>query len=381
MKKKKGKRKNKLGRIVTGILAAVLVFILSIGLAVTVLYKSGEVGLKAAAASNTPVMEVSYEEISHVMQRAKMQSVLTWEDDWVVWQDKVYSYKEETLNFLLLGIDQKGSLSRETELEDWSAGQADTIFLVSLDQKKKEVSVIAVPRNSMVSVAIYNEERECIDTIYNQICLQYGYAGGGELGIAKMKDCVSELLYQLPIHGVCAISFDAIGILTDMVGGVEVTVPDDMTKWRPEYQQGAVVNLTGKNVLEYLRYRNYQALGSPTIRLTRQKEFMQAAIMKGITQLKKDPMLVSDMYQAIIPYMNTDITLDKAVYLAAQAIDYRISADSFYQLKGEDKKVEFTTKTGAEDFYDDYYLDEEGLKQTVMEIFYEEVIIDDKVQQ
>ena len=372
--KTRKRKKNKIGRIAVAVLSAVLILVLSVGLAVVILYKSGEMELKAAASTTAPVIERSAQETQQ--QKKALESIVQWQDDWVAYEGKVYEYNENTINILLLGIDQSGRLSGETDLSDWSAGQADTIFLVSLNQGQKSVSIIGIPRNSMVSVDIYNEEKECIDTIYNQICLQYGYAGGGELGLMKMKDCVSELMYQLPIHGVCAISFNAISIMTDMLDGIEVTVPDDMTELNTSYSQGARVTLTGKNVVNYLRYRNYNQLGSPTTRLTRQKDFMQAAISKGIAKLKSNPMFVSDVYQAIVPYMNTDITLDRAVYLGAEAIDYRITADSFYQLTGEDKQVDFTTKTGRQDFYDDYYLDDDALQKIIMEVFYHEVVLD-----
>ena len=372
--KTRKRKKNKIGRIAVAVLSAVLILVLSVGLAVVILYKSGEMELKAAASTTAPVIERSAQETQQ--QKKALESIVQWQDDWVAYEGKVYEYNENTINILLLGIDQSGRLSGETDLSDWSAGQADTIFLVSLNQGQKSVSIIGIPRNSMVSVDIYNEEKECIDTIYNQICLQYGYAGGGELGLMKMKDCVSELMYQLPIHGVCAISFNAISIMTDMLDGIEVTVPDDMTELNTSYSQGARMTLTGKNVVNYLRYRNYNQLGSPTTRLTRQKDFMQAAISKGIAKLKSNPMFVSDVYQAIVPYMNTDITLDRAVYLGAEAIDYRITADSFYQLTGEDKQVDFTTKTGNQDFYDDYYLDDDALQKMVMEVFYHEVVLD-----
>ena len=372
--KTRKRKKNKIGRIAVAVLSAVLILVLSVGLAVVILYKSGEMELKAAASTTAPVIERSAQETQQ--QKKALESIVQWQDDWVAYEGKVYEYNENTINILLLGIDQSGRLSGETDLSDWSAGQADTIFLVSLNQGQKSVSIIGIPRNSMVSVDIYNEEKECIDTIYNQICLQYGYAGGGELGLMKMKDCVSELMYQLPIHGVCAISFNAISIMTDMLDGIEVTIPDDMTELNASYSQGARVTLTDKNVVNYLRYRNYNQLGSPTTRLTRQKDFMQATISKGIAKLKSNPMFVSDVYQAIVPYMNTDITLDRAVYLGAEAIDYRITADSFYQLTGEDKQVDFTTKTGSQDFYDDYYLDDDALQKMVMEVFYHEVVLD-----
>ena len=45
-------------------------------------------------------------------------------------------------------------------------------------------------------------------------------------------------------------------------------------------------------------------------------------------------------------------------------------------MTGEDKQVDFTTKTGNQDFYDDYYLDDDALQKIIMEVFYHEVVLD-----
>lgn len=370
-------RRRRRGRIAAGFLTAFLVLLLSTGLAAVVLYKSGEAALRASAARRAPVIEL--DEMGQ-NAAARLQSdfiarnAIPWQEDWVAYEGKIYEYKEETLNLLLLGIDHGGELGKQTDLSDWGAGQADSIFLVSLDQRSKRLHVIGIPRNAMVEVEIYNEKEQCIDTIYNQICLQYGYAGGGVLGLVKMKECVSGMFYQLPIHGVCAISFDAVGIAIEMLGGVEVTIQEDMTGFNAKYTQGSTLTLTRKNAMPYLRYRDTSALGSPTTRLTRQKAFLQAAIAAAVDKMKHDPMLVRRIYEAVAPYMNTDITLDKAVYLAAQSLDCNMADNSFYQLTGEDRQVDFISDEGLPDFYDDYYLDEETLRRTVIEVFYREVI-------
>lgn len=371
-------KKRKIYRILFGVVEAALVLVLIVGLIGIYFYKSGEMALKASAETQAPIMVVDFEEEQRVRAEYtnKAQKTLVWQDDWVIFEEEVYEYNEACLNFILMGIDRGGVLEKETDLSDWSAGQADTIFLVSLDNQNKKVSVIGIPRNAMVHLEVYNEQKECIDTIYNQICLQYGYAGGGELGLQKMADSVSKLFYDLPIHGACAVSYDAIGIVTDKLGGIEVTISEDMTAYQKNYVIGNRVMLTGKNVIPYLRYRDNSELGSPTMRLTRQKEFLRVAIAKAIEKVKENPVIVSDIYQAIIPYMNTDITLDKAVYLAAESIDYSITDSSFYQLTGEDKKVDFENAKSAEDFYNDFYLDEELLKKNIMKIFYQKVMVE-----
>lgn len=370
---KKAKRKNIGARIVMGILSTVLILLLTLGLIGVVIYKSGEMSLKASASTAAPHMEVDEEEVERIRENFGYNQSVAWQDDWIAYGEKVYEYRDDTLNFLLLGIDHGGSLSTQTELSDWGAGQADTIFLLSLCQEDKTLSVIGIPRNSLVDVKIFNSEKECIETVYDQICLQYAYAGGGELGLKKMTESVSKLFDGLPIHGACAVSYDAVSVITDRLGGIDVVVSDDMTAYKSTYVQGSTQTLTGKNVIGYLRYRDMYTLGSPTIRLTRQKEFMKAAAVRVLQEIKANPSFVKDAYEAVRPYMNTDITVDEAVYIAAKSLDCSLSEQSFYQLSGEDK----ADYIDEDNYYNDYYLDKEELKSVMMDVFYKEVNVFD----
>ncbi len=237
--------------------------------------------------------------------------------------------------------------------------------------------MIGIPRNAMVNVEIFNSESEQVDTIYNQICLQYGYAGGGELGLRKMKESVSELMCGLPIHGACAVSFNAISVITDRLGGIEIVVPDDMTAYNAAYVQGSTQTLTGRNVVDYLRYRQYNTLGSPTTRLGRQKDFMRVAMGRTMQEIKANPVFVKDIYESLKSYMNTDISVDEAVYIASKALDCTLAEQSFYQLAGVDKAEYFVGENGKQDFYNDYYIDEDALQKIMFEVFYQEVRVSD----
>lgn len=376
-KKKRKRKRSGLEKVVMCLLSAVLIIVLVLGLAGTILYKSGEIALKASANAAEPQMVIDLEEIIKIREEIEYNAGVAWQDDWVVYDGKVYEYRDDMLNFLLLGIDHDGSLSTETKLSDWNAGQADTIFLVSLNQTDKEISVIGIPRNAMVDVEIYNSESERVETIFNQICLQYGYAGGGELGLQKMKESVSELMCGLPIHGACAVSFNAISLITDRLGGIEVVVPDDMTQYDKAFAQGSTQILTGKNVIDYLRYREYKTLGSPTTRLVRQKEFMRVAMGRVMQEIKNNPVFVTDIYKSVKAYMNTDISVDEAVYIASKALDCTLAEQSFYQLSGEDRAEYFVRENGVEDFYNDYYIDKDALQKIMFEVYYREVKVSD----
>ena len=373
----KGKKSNKLFKVLVGVFGTLLTFVLVVGFIGVYFYKSGEMALKSSVQTKAPVIEVDETEVALVRNayESKAPKALAWQDDWVAYEGMAYEYNEDCLNFLMLGIDRAGELEDETDLSDWSAGQADTIFLVCLNNADQKISVIGIPRNAMVNLEIFNQDKECIDTMYNQICLQYGYAGGGELGLEKMKKVVSELFYDMPIHGACAISYKALAIATDKLGGVEVTVAEDFAE-KSHYEAGSKLLLTSDIVETYLRYRDYGELGSPTKRLSRQKEFLKAAMAKAISEIKKNPGIVTEIYQAIEPYMNTDVSLDEAVYLTAEVIDYSLGDSSFYQLTGEDQMVLMNQTGTGEDFYNDYYLDAEALHKVMMEVFYKPVVIE-----
>lgn len=378
VKKKKIKRikkekKNRFKTTVKVIGISLLILLAIVTIIIFGMYKSGEMFFKNGTDVGGLKIDVTGEEIESAKEKFAYGNTIPWQDDWLVYNEKIYEYKEDSINFLLLGIDKKGKLDHNTDLSDWDAGQADAVFVVSLDPGEKRVSVIGIPRNSMAYVEMFDSDKSSLGYIYNQVCLQYGYAGGGELGLEATKRLVSELLYELPIHGACAINFKAIEIVTEKIGGVEVTIKEDLSILGSEFVEGNQVVIKGDNTVDYLIYRDTSVIGSPTTRLTREKEFLEALIHKAIACVKKNPAIISDVYKAILPYMNTDITLDKAVYLAMNSLDYKINSDSFYQLQGEDREVIGIGEFGEERTFNDFYLDEENLLETVVKVFYEEV--------
>lgn len=380
-KKKKRRKKKHAGNRVLKILGILTALIASsaavLCLAFAVLYKSGEASLANAVEKKAPTAEGFDEEEALLAKEKAGLATVTWQDDWVALDGKAYEYDENIINLLFLGIDRAGSISTETNLDNWKAGQADAIFILSLNPDKKTIRIVGIPRNSMVDVDIYDQNARQMETIHNQICLQYGYAGGGENGLHAMKDAASKLMYDLPIHGAFAIGYDAVSIINDKVGGVDVEVLEDMPEKNKAFVLGNTVHLDGKLALQYVRERDYYQLGSPTLRLKRQKQYITALIQAAKTCVKQDPLLVTDLYNSITKYMNTDVTVDEAVYLVRQALDYQFDGDSFYLLQGDDVSVPFTRKDGTEDFYDDYYLREDSIRQVMIDAFYNEVKIDE----
>lgn len=338
-----------------------------------ILYHSGKSRLYAKAGRALPEAMVSSDTDLEIAKDKAQLATVAWQDNWIAYDGKIYEYNEDTINLLFLGIDQHGFLQKETDYSNWESGQADAIFVLSLNPTDKTMKIVAIPRNSMVELNIYDANGMIANQIRNQICLQYGYAGGGKNGMEEMKRAVSEVLYDLPIHGVTVIAYDAISMLNDMIGGVDVVVLEDITQYDPIMVQGENVHLMGEHAYLYVQYRDVTKVGSPTARLQRQKQYLSAFVEQAKIRAKQNILIVTDMYRGLEDYMKTDITLDEAVYLATEVLDYSFDLNSIFLLAGKDCTTSFISEDGTEDFYDDYELDEENLKKTVIDVFYNEV--------
>ena len=301
---------------------------------------------------------------------------VSWQENWIALDGRVYQYEEELINLLFLGIDRHGEIEEQTEYVTWEMGQADAIFLLSINPKKKTVKIVGIPRNAMVDLEIYDDKGQVREIIYNQICLQYPYACGGENGMEETKKDVSTIFYDLPIHGVFAIGLDAITEVNDELGGVEVEVLEDLTKFDKKLVKGERVQLMGKSAYLYVQKRDINIKGSTKTRFARQKQYL-AEMMKKAKQLaRENPMLVPTLYQTCQPYMATDISLNEAVYLAGQAFSCEFDAEGgIYLLEGKDAYNEGITANGKKNLYNDLYISKESINSIMRQVFCEEVYV------
>ena len=95
----------------------------------------------------------------------------------VTWQGKTYKYNQNLSNYLLLGVDKR--TPAETRVGKADAGQADALFLLSLNRKTKEMTLITIPRDTMTDVESFDLEGKSLGKSKDHISLSYGYGDGG----------------------------------------------------------------------------------------------------------------------------------------------------------------------------------------------------------
>jgi anionic cell wall polymer biosynthesis LytR-Cps2A-Psr (LCP) family protein len=126
-----------------------------------------------------------------------------------------------------MGIDRYGPVTKaENEI---SGGQSDGMFLLVCDKSKQKMSVIAINRNTMTDVEVYDEEGNLRGTYQRQICLQHAYGDGMRVSCLRSVDAVSNLFYDIPISGYLSLNMDGISLMNDAVGGVTLEILQDLS--------------------------------------------------------------------------------------------------------------------------------------------------------
>lgn len=154
-------------------------------------------------------------------------------------------------------------------------------------------------------------------------------------------------------------NMDAVGLLTDLVGGVELTITSDFSAIDPSLVQGETVTLHGDKALTYVRSRHNIDDETNIARMVRQRQFL-AALEEKLKQ--QDSQFAAKVYDALHDYMVTDIGSKTASKIGEKLKQY--------------KELELLTIAGEniiEDEHWAYHLDENSLQKTILQLFYQKV--------
>ena len=280
--------------------------------------------------------------------------------DTIQYNGKTYKYNDHLTNYLFMGIDTREPVETYEIQED--AGQADAIFLLSHDRVTGQIRCLTIPRDTMAQIEVIGPGGDSFGMSKDHINIQYAFGDGKTKSCELMKTAVSQLLYQVPIRQYCALNMDAIPILVELTGGVDLVVPDDsLQDVNPEFQEGATVTLTGENAEQFVRYRDIKKTQSALVRTNRQMVFLEAYMKKVQEISKTDVSIVTRLYEGIQDYMVTNMGTDHFAKLLEASLKNQITNET---LPGEGIEGEY---------FDEYHVDDEQLYDLIIRTFYVEV--------
>lgn len=292
---------------------------------------------------------------------SELEELEKWQEGDISYNGTRYSYNTAIKTYLFMGIDKTG-IAEEVK-EGISGGQSDAMFLLAADAKKKKLSVIAINRNTMTKIDVYDEEGAYVGQYELQICLQHGYGDGMRISCLRAVNAVSRLFYQLPVNGYFSLQMEGVPMLNDAVGGVTVEVMEDIENKTlgVSLHAGETVTLDGNAAYAYIRSRDIDEFGSASRRLERQQQYLLGLIPKVKQAASGGESAVMKIYDAISDYAVTNIDFAQ---MAAEWKDYTFDAAGLYSVPGE-------LVMGTQ--FEEYYVDDTALYEMILEIFYEPV--------
>lgn len=281
----------------------------------------------------------------------------------ITYKGKEYQYNEDVINFLCLGIDNSTPVEQANEMK--GQGLADAIILVSINVESGKIKILAIPRDTYVPVKMYNDQGKFLGEKNMQLTLQYYYGKTAKDSCELMVNTVSNLLFKVPIQRYCAINLEAIPILNDAVGGVDVQVLGDVEVGGRPYHAGETIHLQGKMAEDYIRDRDCDVFASSMSRLERQKQYMTNYFATAMAQVRNDLTLPVSIYQSLQGNMYTNISVEDITYLAPEMLDVTLTAEDMSMIPGE---------VTQPDDHEAYMVNSEQLKELVVNFFYTEVL-------
>lgn len=273
------------------------------------------------------------------------------------YQGETYAIRDGVETYLFMGIDVEGPV--QAQMGYMNGGQADVQLLVVIDRLNRTWQLLQINRDSMVEVPILGVDGEEVGMEVQQIALAHTYGDGLDRSCGNNVAAVSRLLNGQKINGYMALNMDAVSVLTDMVGGVQVTVLDDFTHVDDSLKQGRQVTLSGEQAMAYVRGR--QGVGDETnlSRMVRQEQYMDG-LYQRLRELSPEDYL--EIFETVQQYVVTD-----------ESDDWLTLA----QLMREYARLEPLTIAGESGLDEQgtvaYWLDEDSRWQTIIQLFYQRV--------
>jgi len=279
----------------------------------------------------------------------------------VVYKGVTYTYNEDLSTILFIGVDKEEYAENGVAGE---AGQADTVFLTTVNHKTGETRMIPISRNTMVAVDLYNTDGSYWKQENMQLALSFAYGTNLDESCKNVAKAVSRILYGMPVHKYATMDLSAIAQLNDAVGGVTVTVLEDMTDVDSGWTQGAEITLHGEEAQTYVRHRKItisdESQDNNVPRMERQKQYLNAFLHTLLNKMKGDIFLPLNLYREMGDDIYSDVTASEMVYYASLIVNKGFN-NSVLSIEGKSKHGEFT----------EFYPDQEALYQLILDTFYE----------
>lgn len=270
----------------------------------------------------------------------------------IIYNDEKYNYNTDLITILLMGIDTKEGIY----------GQSDHMSLLIFDRKNNEVKILAIPRETITEIKVYNDEGEYMGVSDSFLGLAYPNGYHANRAAINALEATSNLLNNIPIIYYAVSNMNIFPILPEIVGDVDIELPDDsLTYLNEQWAKGYKYNVNKDSIETFLRARNIKEDFTNKNRMGRQNLYLNWFFdnIKSINE--KDDSFLLDKLSEILENCDTNISWDEAEAFYEMAIGSLRSDPFVYSLEG---------RYAIGQFYDEFYPNEEELLSLIIKLFY-----------
>lgn len=273
------------------------------------------------------------------------------------YQGQDYVERQDLTALLLIGVDQ---LSDTSPAGFRQGGQADFLLLCVLDHENEVVRTLHIDRDAVTQVVVLGVLGNEVGARDMQICLAHGFGDSEQSRSQYTVRAVRHLLQGAPVTGYLSADLDAIPVINDALGGVEVTLDADFTAFDAEMRQGATLTLNGQQALWYVRLRREVGEGTNLERMARQRAYLIAALQRMRSRCAQDGQFLQDFWDQVENVVTTGVSRGRLINELNRALNYDVLP--IHTLEG----IYAVDEAGFMAFYPD----QAHLLAWVMEAFY-----------
>lgn len=271
----------------------------------------------------------------------------------ITYQGEEYPLKRNMSSILLIGTDNFVNDGKQYEGLPYNFNMADFLVVLVFDHSAKTVTPFQICRDTMCDVKTTSGIVRRM-----QITMAHSYGSGKEDSCENTRLAAENLMFGTPIDSFLGFTMDAVPLVNDLVGGVTLTLEDDIPTLGPSYVKGATITLRGADALRFVRARDTSLLDDNLRRMGHHRLYVTAFIEQAREHAAKDSKFAMRAFRAVEKYLNTDLTVEKVSGMLDNLNEYEIlpaiTPDGAYQ-EGTD--------------FAEYIVDETSLWDCVRSVF------------
>ena len=327
----------------------------------------------AAVLGVSMILESREQQVSEqalLLEAGTLKSASWTDQNTVLLDGQRYGFDHRIETYLFIGTDDSGN----NDPENYRGGMADFLLLMVMDHTDNTISYLQIDRNTVTDVRELRKDGTEIMSRQLQICTAHWYGRNPEMAAENTVYAVQKYLGGLAkIDGYFVLNMQDVGSLNHAVGGVEITIQDELDEDHPSLRQGETLVLSDEQAEYFLRVRMAVGEGTNVERLARQRQYMTSFFNKVKEKTSENLSFGLELWDELKSVAVTNMNGNEFSRIAQKL------------LKGTDRGIHTVRGSTVQGYvlgdgqpHEEFYADDGSVREAMIDLFSLTLIEDEK---